>query len=116
MTTVAALAVLLAVAALNARYLAYGASVAPALSRAPIRRALEAHVLTDAAWLLGTRSGRPERGILLGAGLAEFGAWTSGTAVGAAAGASVGDGYRALGLDAAVPAFFLCLLIERLRR
>src|SRR5438270_3218242 len=50
-------AVLLAVTALNARYLAYGASVAPALSAAPVRRVLEAHVLTDAAWLLGTRGG-----------------------------------------------------------
>src|SRR2546430_16340503 len=51
-------AILVAVVALNARYLVFGASVAPALSRNPLRRAAEAQLLTDASWALSLRTGR----------------------------------------------------------
>src|SRR3989442_2583689 len=107
-------AVLLAVVALNARYLAFGAAVAPALSRGRLARAAEAQLLTDASWALSLRDGGPRRAILVGVGAAELVAWTTGTASGALLGGVLGD-YRAIGLDAALPTFFLCLLVERLR-
>lgn len=109
------LAVLAVVVALNARYLVFGASVAPALSRNPLRRAAEAQLLTDVSWALAMRYGRPSRGILVGAGLVSFVTWTTGTAGGALFGNVLGD-YHAVGLDAALPAFFVCLLLERVRR
>jgi branched chain amino acid efflux pump len=108
------LAILAAVTALNARYLVYGASVAGALSRNPFRRVAEAQMLTDASWALSLRGGRPNRAILIGAGLVSFLTWTTGTAAGAAFGRLLDD-TSALGLDAALPAFFLCLMLERLR-
>jgi 4-azaleucine resistance transporter AzlC len=108
------LAILVAVTALNARYLVFGASVAPSLSRNPLRRIAEAQMLTDASWALSLRGGRPNRAVLVGAGLVSFLTWTTGTAAGAAFGGVLED-TSAVGLDAALPAFFVCLLIERLR-
>ena len=108
------LAVLAAVVALNARYLVFGASIAGALSRHPLRRAAEAQLLTDASWALAMRGGRPSRAILVGAGALSWLTWTGGTATGAVLGGVIGD-YRGIGLDAALPAFFLGLLLDRLR-
>lgn len=105
-------ALLAAVVALNARYLVFAASVADALSPGRLRRAAEAQLLTDAAWAISMRPGRPSRELLLGAGGAELVAWTTGTAVGVLAGGVVG-GYREIGLDAVLPAFFVCLLVDR---
>jgi predicted branched-subunit amino acid permease len=110
-----AFAVLAAVVALNARYLVFAASVAPSLSANRIVRAGESQLLTDAAWAIALRSGRPNRNLLIGAGATELLAWTTGTAVGVLAGGVVG-GYRAVGLDAVLPAFFVCLLVDRLAR
>src|SRR3954447_5460969 len=107
------LSILLAVAALNARYLVYGASVAPALSRNPLRRVLEAQLLTDASWALSVRDAGVSRGLMLGSGAMSWLGWTAGTAAGALFGSAIGD-YRGIGLDAALPAFFLCLLLDRL--
>jgi predicted branched-subunit amino acid permease len=106
-------AILVAVVALNARYLVFGASVARSLSRNPLRRAGEAQLLTDTSWALSVRDGAARRGILIGAGLSSLFAWTAGTAVGSWGGSTLAD-YRVVGLDAALPAFFLCLLLERL--
>jgi predicted branched-subunit amino acid permease len=108
------LAVLAAVVALNARYLVFGASVASALSPQPLRRVAEAQMLTDASWALSLREGAPSRAILVGAGAMSWLAWTGGTVTGAVLGGVIGS-YRAVGLDAALPAFFLCLLLDRLR-
>jgi 4-azaleucine resistance transporter AzlC len=109
------LSILLAVAALNARYLVYGAAVAPALSRNPLRRALEAQLLTDASWALSVREAGVSRGLMLGSGAVSWIGWTGGTAAGALFGSVLGD-YRGIGLDAALPAYFLCLLLDRLSR
>jgi 4-azaleucine resistance transporter AzlC len=106
------LSILLAVAALNARYLVYGASVAPALSRNPARRALEAQLLTDASWALAVRDAGVSRGLMLGSGAMSWIGWTGGTAAGAVFGSAIGD-YHGIGLDAAVPAFFACVLLDR---
>jgi 4-azaleucine resistance transporter AzlC len=107
--------VVVAVVALNARYVVYGLSIAPALSRNRVKRLAQAQLLTDVSWGLAMHGERPNRGILVGAGFAELVGWTVGTAVGAVAGSFVGS-YRSVGLDAALPAFFLCLLLERLGR
>jgi predicted branched-subunit amino acid permease len=108
-------ALLAAVIALNARYLVFSASVAESLSANRLRRAGEAQLLTDAAWAIAFRPGRPSRELLVAAGGAELVAWTAGTAIGALAGGAVG-GYRTVGLDAVLPAFFVCLLVERVVR
>lgn len=107
------LSILVAVAALNARYLVYGAAVSPALSRNPVRRAFEAQLLTDASWALSVRETSVSRGLMLGSGAMSWIGWTGGTAAGALFGSAIGD-YRGIGLDAALPAFFLCLLLDRL--
>jgi branched chain amino acid efflux pump len=107
-------AILVSVVALNSRYLVYAASALPVLSRSVVRRAAESQLLTDASWALSLRDGAPRRGILLGAGAASLAAWTGGTAIGVLCGSAVGS-YRSLGIDAALPAFFLCLLVDRLR-
>jgi 4-azaleucine resistance transporter AzlC len=106
--------VVVAVAALNARYVAYGLSIAPALSTNPFKRVAQTHLLTDVSWNLAMKGTRPDAGILVGAGFVELVAWTAGTGIGAVAGSLVGS-YRGTGLDAALPAFFACLVIERLR-
>jgi 4-azaleucine resistance transporter AzlC len=108
-------ALLAAVAALNARYLVFAASVADALSENRLKRAGEAQLLTDAAWAIAHRPGRPSRELLVAAGGTELVAWTTGSAIGVLAGGVVG-GYRAVGLDAVLPAFFVCLLVERVVR
>jgi predicted branched-subunit amino acid permease len=107
------LAVLAAVVALNSRYVAYGASLAPALSSNPFVRAAQSQLVTDVSWALSLRTGQPRRSILLGAGATSLTAWTAGSGVGAYGGSVVGD-YRTTGLDAALPAFFTCLLLERI--
>jgi predicted branched-subunit amino acid permease len=107
---------LVAAAALNARYVALGAVVAPALARRPLGRLAQSHLMTGASWALAQR-GRdaPDVDVLVGVGLAELGGWTAGTALGAAFGGALGDG-ASLGLDAVYPAFFLALLCERADR
>jgi predicted branched-subunit amino acid permease len=103
---------LLAALALNVRYVILGLTVAPALSPGR-RRLLELQLVTDESWALCRRAGEPVRELLLGAGMTCLLAWSAGTAIGAAGGAALPDP-RALGLDAAFPVFFACLLAPRL--
>lgn len=107
--------IVVAVFALNARYIAYGLSIAPGLSTNPFKRLAQAQLLTDVSWNLAMNDTRPNGKILVGAGFVELVAWTTGTSVGALAGSLVGS-YRATGLDAALPTFFACLVVERLHR
>jgi 4-azaleucine resistance transporter AzlC len=101
---------------LNARFLAMGIAVAPALRGGRLRRALEGQAVVDASFALASRGGgRFDRHALLGGTLAQYPAWVLGTAVGVAAGHLVDDP-RSVGLDAVFPAFFLVLLAEELRR
>ena len=68
----------------------------------------------DESWAISSRGdGRFDRRLLLGAGLALYAAWESGTAVGVAGGEALGDP-RDLGLDGAFPALFLALLVSQL--
>lgn len=96
---------------LNARYGPIGMSVAEALSRRPVQRALEAQLVVDESWALSNRGGgRFDRRVLLGAGALLYAAWVTGTALGLLGGNLIGDPQR-LGLDAAFPALFLALLV-----
>lgn len=99
---------------INARYLAIGMSVAPALHGRWWARLLRAQLVVDEAWALAhLGGGRYDRRILLGAGVTLYCAWVAGTAAGVAFGSTVGDP-EALGLDAAFPALFLALLAGQL--
>jgi 4-azaleucine resistance transporter AzlC len=106
--------VLIAVASLNARYIFFGASIAHVLSPGRTRRSAEAQLLTDTSWALALRQSPPARTVLVGAGALSLLAWTLGTAIGATVGGLL-PGYQQIGLDAALPAFFLCLMLDRLR-
>ena len=107
-------AVLLAVVALNARYIVFGAQLSPALSQGRLRRLGESQLITDSSWGLAMKRDQGRRGVLIGAGLSSLLAWSAGSAIGALAGRAVSD-YRVVGIDAALPAFFLCLLLDRVR-
>jgi predicted branched-subunit amino acid permease len=103
-------ALLVTVLALNARYLAFGGSVASSLSRNRLARLVEAQLIVDASWALALRA-RDRRAVLVGAGLASLLGWLAGTILGLTLGAAIGDGH-ALGIDVAVPVFFVSLLFE----
>ncbi len=108
-------AAVLAGVLLNARYGPIGVSVSPALTGPAWRRFLEAQLIVDESWAISqTGPGRHDRRLLLGSGLLLYGAWVTGTAVGALGGRALGDP-AALGLDAAFPALFLALLRPQLR-
>ena len=111
-TVVAAVA---AAVLVNARFAAMGVAVAPALRGGRLRRALEGQAVVDASWALASQGdGRFDREFMIGATLPQFLAWVSGTAIGAAGGAAVGNA-ESLGFDAIFPAFFLALLAPELR-
>ncbi len=98
----------------NARIVLMGASLQPWLAGAPVRRnALNLFFLTDASWLLGTRyrsHGGADHGVLFGAGLALWIAWTAATVPGYLAGALVPEPRRC-GLDLILPIFFSAMLV-----
>lgn len=101
---------------LNARYVAFGLTVAPLL-RGPVwRRALGAMLMTDesAALALSEPDPRAAARAYWTTGAVLYVTWNLGTLVGALAGEALGDP-RALGLDTAFPAGFLALLAPVLR-
>ena len=110
----AALAAIVTVALLNARYIPIGASVARVLSPNPLVRFLQAQLVVDESWALAHQDGGPHGRRLLGAGLTLYVAWVVGTAAGLLGGGFIGDPSR-LGLDAAFPALFLALVVPQLR-
>jgi 4-azaleucine resistance transporter AzlC len=100
---------------LNVRYGPIGVSVAPEFTGSRWSRLVRAQLLIDESWALGHRgAGRYDVRRIMGAGLACYGGWVGGTAVGVVAGNLVGNPNR-WGLDAAFPAMFLALLIPQLR-
>jgi 4-azaleucine resistance transporter AzlC len=102
-------------ALMNSRYLPMGVAVAGSLPGGPLRRAFQGLAVVDAAWALASRGdGTFDRWLLFGSSLAQYVAWIGGTAVGALAGGALGN-TRALGLDAAYPAFFLAVLLGEIR-
>jgi 4-azaleucine resistance transporter AzlC len=110
-----ALAAIAAGMLMNARWLPMGFAMGPFLSRRPLARAAQAQALVDASFALSSRGdGTYDRGILFGATLPQFFAWSSGTVVGVLGGGALGDP-SAFGLDAVFPAFFLVLLAGEAR-
>jgi predicted branched-subunit amino acid permease len=78
-------------------------------------RAAQAQALVDASFALSSRGdGTYDRGILFGATLAQFFAWSGGTIAGVLGGSALADP-SSLGLDAIFPAFFLVLLVGEAR-
>jgi 4-azaleucine resistance transporter AzlC len=109
-----AVAAIAAAVLLNARYVPISLSVASLFHGRRLRRLVEAQLIVDESWALSTRgAGRFDRGLLLGAGLVLYLAWTMGTAVGVAGGEALGDP-KDIGLDGAFPALFLALLVPQL--
>jgi 4-azaleucine resistance transporter AzlC len=107
-------AAIVAAVLLNARYAPIGITVAPYLGGGVWSRLVRAQLIVDESWAIASRGdGRYDVRVLIGAGLAFWAAWVSGTAVGALRGELLGDP-AALGLDAAFPALFLALLVPQL--
>lgn len=95
---------------LNARYIAIGITLAPALDGPLWRRALESQLITDESWAIAADAdGRWSRPRLLGSGAALWAAWMAGTAIGSLAAAYLPDP-ASLGLDMAFTALFVGLL------
>jgi 4-azaleucine resistance transporter AzlC len=110
-----ALAAIVAGMLMNARWLPMGFAMGPFLSRRPLARAAQAQALVDASFVLSSRGdGTYDRGILFGATLPQFFAWSGGTLVGVLGGDALADP-SSLGLDAIFPAFFLVLLAGEAR-
>jgi predicted branched-subunit amino acid permease len=100
---------------MNARFLPMGLAVARSLPGGRLARAAQGQAVVDASWAFASRGdGTFDRGILVGASIPQWIAWTSGTAVGVFVGSALSDPAR-LGLDAIFPAFYLALLVGELR-
>ena len=98
-------------ALMNGRYIPMGVALAPSLPGGQLRRALQGLTVVDASWAMASRGdGSFDRWLLFGSSLIQYVAWVGGTILGAIAGDVLHD-TRALGLDAAYPAFFLALLL-----
>ena len=102
---------------LGARNAVYALSLKSVLSRGPLRRAADAHLVIDESTAMAHAQPDPpaRRRAFLATGLAVFVFWNLGTLIGALAGGVLGDP-RDLGLDALFPAVFLALLVPQLRR
>ena len=102
-------------AALNARYLLMGVTLAPVAGDRLLGRIALAHLMVDESWAVAyTRAGTFSRERLIGAGVVLLVVHVAATVIGSAAGSALGDPMR-WGLDAALPSLFLLLLLPRLR-
>jgi 4-azaleucine resistance transporter AzlC len=100
---------------MNGRWLPMGLAVGPFLKGGRLRRTLESQALVDASFALASRGdGTYDRGVLIGATLPQYAAWSLGTAAGVLGGAALSNP-QALGLDAIFPAFFAVLLYGEAR-
>lgn len=110
-------AALIATGVVNLRYVLFAATMSPHLRTAPRwHQALLAFTLTDETFAVNiadTQAGRGERFSMLGVGLVSWVGWTGGTLVGAAAGSTLGDP-AGWGVDFAMPAMFVALLVGQL--
>lgn len=95
---------------MNGRWLPMGLAIGPSLSGGRTRRAVQSLALVDASFALSRRDdGTYDRGLLIGATLPQYAAWSTGTLIGVLAGSVLTDP-GALGMDAMFPAFFAVLL------
>ena len=111
----AAWAAVASAALINLRFLPMAIAVTPALRGGRLRRALEGQAVVDGSWVAAHEGGdRFDRSTLIGASLAQWPAWVSGTALGVLV-SPPADLVERLGLDAVFPAFFVVLLVDELR-
>ncbi|NHD17499.1 AzlC family ABC transporter permease [Actinopolyspora sp. BKK1] len=113
----APLAVVLGGVLLNARHLPYGLALGNVLGRSgPLGRLFGSHLLVDeaVAFALAESDPQRQRRAFWVAGLTLYGVWAPSVFVGGLIGNGVGDP-RALGLDAALPAGLLALVLPSLR-
>ena len=97
---------------MNARWLPMGFAVGPSLPGGALARALQGQAIVDASFVISSRGdGTFDRGLLIGATLAQGASWVTGTVIGVLAGPVLGDPQK-LGLDAVFVAFYLALVVE----
>jgi 4-azaleucine resistance transporter AzlC len=96
---------------MNARWLPMGFAVGPYLAEGRLARFAQSMALVDASFALSSRGdGTYDRGVMIGATLAQGGAWIGGTVVGVLGGHALGHPQE-YGLDAMFLAFYLSLLV-----
>jgi len=101
---------------LNTRLLPFSFSVSEVIrGGGPLRLAFGAHLVTDETVALAITEPEAKRrsGVFWACGIALFVSWNIGVAVGAVAGARIGD-TDSLGLDAAFPAVLVALVLPAL--
>ncbi len=101
---------------LNARLLPFSFSVADVIrGRSPLRQAFGAQIVTDetVAMAITERDAERRAAVFWVCGVSLFVCWNLGVAVGAVAGARIGD-TDALGLDAAFPAVLVAIVLPAL--
>jgi 4-azaleucine resistance transporter AzlC len=101
---------------LNTRLLPFSISVSDVLrGGGPLRQVFGAHLVTDETVALAITEPEPERrsAVFWACGVPLFVCWNLGVAVGALAGARIGD-TDAFGLDAAFPAVLVALVLPAL--
>lgn len=97
---------------MNARWLPMGFVVGPSLPGRALARAFQGQAIVDASFVISSRGdGTFDRGLLIGATLAQGASWITGTVIGVLAGPVLGDPQK-LGLDAVFVAFYLALVVE----
>jgi len=110
--------IVLVTIAVNARYMLFGASIAPwLLGLPPGKRYLLLTLLTDINWVNAMQrraQGCNDAGVVLGAGIGLWIAWMSGTLVGFVLGADGGDLSR-FGLDVVMVTFFAAMLMSQVK-
>jgi branched chain amino acid efflux pump len=100
---------------MNLRWLPMGFAVGPFLPGRPLARVAQSMAIVDASFVLSSRGdGTYDRGVLIGASLAQGSAWVLGTLAGVLGGGLLGDP-QALGLDAIFVAFYAALLASEAR-
>lgn len=113
-TLAGVLTVALVTASVNARFILMGASIQPWLRGSPrLPAAFGMFFLVDASWLLATRyreDGGRDLGVLFGAGVLSWVAWTAFTVPGYLFGALIPEPRR-FGLDLVIPVFFAALAV-----
>ncbi|GAB6899657.1 AzlC family ABC transporter permease [Kineosporia succinea] len=101
---------------LNTRLLPFSVSVADVIKGgSPLRQAFGAHIVTDetVALALAETDAERRRDVFWACGVSLFVCWNLGVAVGAVAGARIGD-TDAFGLDAAFPAVLVAIVLPSL--
>jgi len=110
-------AALVATGVVNLRYVLFSATMSPHLHDVPRwHQSLLAFTLTDETFAINiadAREGKADRFSMLGVGAISWAGWTLGTIAGAMAGSGIGDP-SAWGVDFAMPAMFIALLVGQL--